>query len=93
LAYIEWFTPLRKFDDRVGMFKVQRSTHGSQRLKASIIPATYIARSCQLTPYFGRSMDHAWSSDTVLDVCQSFHVSSYLRHIDFVLLRYKCQVS
>ncbi|KAK0476283.1 hypothetical protein EDD18DRAFT_1385437 [Armillaria luteobubalina] len=93
LAYIEWFTPLHKLDNRVGMFKVQRSTHSGQRLRASIIPVTYISRSCQLSPYFGRSMDRTWSSNNVLDLCQSFHVNSYLRHIDFVLLRYKCHLS
>ncbi|KAK0485526.1 hypothetical protein EDD18DRAFT_1083189 [Armillaria luteobubalina] len=93
LAYIEWFTPLHKLDNCVGMFKVQRSTHGSQWLRASIIPVTYISQSCQLSPYFGHSMDCTWSSNNVLDLCQSFHVNSYLRHIDFVLLRYKCHPS
>lgn len=69
LAYIEWFTPLHSLDDRVRMFKVQHSTHGSQQLNASIIPVTYLSWSCQLTSYFGCSMDHTWTSDNVLNVC------------------------
>ncbi|PBK83046.1 hypothetical protein ARMGADRAFT_1048524 [Armillaria gallica] len=73
-----WFTPLHSLDDHVRMFKVHCSTHGGQRLKASIIPVTYFSQSCQLTPYFGCSMDCTWTSDNVLDVCQSFHVNSYL---------------
>ncbi|KAK0481057.1 hypothetical protein EDD18DRAFT_1312245 [Armillaria luteobubalina] len=78
LAYIEWFTLLHKLDDHVGMFKVQCSTHSGQWLRASIIPVTYISWSCQLSPYFGHSMDRTWSSNNVLGLCQSFHVNSYL---------------
>ncbi|KAK0484111.1 hypothetical protein EDD18DRAFT_1430165 [Armillaria luteobubalina] len=91
LAYIEWFTPLRKLDDHTGMFKVSRST-ANQQQKSSIIPITYISCSCHLTPYLGRKMDPTWTSENVLDRSKTFFVNSYLRYIDFVLLRHECKI-
>ncbi|KAK0440879.1 uncharacterized protein EV420DRAFT_1279061 [Desarmillaria tabescens] len=85
LAYVEWFTPLRKLNDHTGMFKVSRST-ANQQQKSSIIPITYILWSCHLTPCSGRKMDPTWTSENVLDRSKTFFVNSYLRHIDFVLL-------
>ncbi|KAK0493099.1 hypothetical protein EDD18DRAFT_1310710 [Armillaria luteobubalina] len=91
LAYVEWFTPLRKLNDHTGMFKVSRST-ANQQQKSSIIPITYISRSCHLTPYSGRKMDPTWTSENVLDRSKTFFVNSYLRYIDFVLLRHECKI-
>ncbi|KAK0490115.1 hypothetical protein EDD18DRAFT_1311102 [Armillaria luteobubalina] len=91
LAYIEWFTPLRKLDNHTGMFKVSRST-ANQQQKSSIIPITYISCSCHLTPYSGWKMDPTWTSENVLDRSKTFFINSYLRYIDFVLLRHECKI-
>ncbi|KAH9913802.1 uncharacterized protein BXZ73DRAFT_55309 [Epithele typhae] len=87
LAYVEWFTPFREPDPITGMFRVSVSTH-HRRHRSSIIPITSIVRSCHLIPVWGRSVDPTWTTDNVLDKCQKFYVNPYLRHHDFILLRY-----
>ncbi|KAK0445549.1 hypothetical protein EV421DRAFT_1902490 [Armillaria borealis] len=89
LAYVEWFTPLRKVDELTRMFKVQFSLRGG-RPNASIIPVTYISRSCHLSPCYGRHINPQYTSNNILESCSSFFLNPYLRHIDFVLLRDKC---
>ncbi|KAH7877102.1 uncharacterized protein C8R40DRAFT_1159941 [Lentinula edodes] len=88
LAYVEWFTPLRKLDKVTQMYRVERSMRGKIR-NSSIIPITYIARSCHLVPFYSKHADPSWSSEKVLDQCQHFYLNPYLRPIDFVLLRPK----
>ncbi|KAJ4463313.1 hypothetical protein C8J55DRAFT_494445 [Lentinula edodes] len=88
LAYVEWFTPLRKLDKVTQMYRVERSMRGKIH-NSSIIPITYIACSCHLVPFYGKHADPSWSSEKVLDQCQHFYLNPYLRPIDFVLLRPK----
>ncbi|KAJ3766514.1 hypothetical protein FB446DRAFT_767396 [Lentinula raphanica] len=87
LAYVEWFTPLRKLDKDSQMYKIERSERNRPN-SASIIPVTYFFRSCHLIPYSGKNTDPAWSSETALESCISFQLNPYLRLIDFVLLRH-----
>ncbi|TBU37509.1 hypothetical protein BD309DRAFT_905077 [Dichomitus squalens] len=87
VAYVEWFTPLRQRDPSTGMFKVNVSTRNHRR-RTSIIPITQIVRSCHLIPMWGKHVDTTWTSRNVLDKCKKFYVNSYLRHHDFVFLRY-----
>ncbi|KAJ7061779.1 hypothetical protein C8F01DRAFT_1286849 [Mycena amicta] len=86
LAYIEWFTPLTRRDDVLGMFKVSAASHNQHR-RASIIPVTLINRSCHLIPQLARKITSDLTSETVLDRAKAFYLNPYLRHIDFVLLR------
>ncbi|KAK0492660.1 hypothetical protein EDD18DRAFT_1310785 [Armillaria luteobubalina] len=74
------------------MFWVERSLRNHHR-NASIIPITYISHSCHLIPYSGHIMDPTWTSESAIEKCKSFHLNTYLRHIDFVLLRLKCRIS
>ncbi|KAH9942200.1 uncharacterized protein BXZ73DRAFT_87866 [Epithele typhae] len=88
LAYVEWFTPFRAEPDPVnGMFQVSVSKNHHRR-RSSIIPVTSIVRSCHLIPVWGREVDRTWTTDNVLDRCKKFFLNPYLRHHDFVLLRY-----
>ncbi|KAJ3911791.1 hypothetical protein F5877DRAFT_93729 [Lentinula edodes] len=75
LAYVEWFTPLRKLDKVTRMYRVERSIRGQN--------------SCHLVPFYGKHADPTWSSEKVLDQCEHFYLNPYLRPIDFVLLRPK----
>ncbi|KAJ8075193.1 hypothetical protein PM082_019521 [Marasmius tenuissimus] len=86
LVYIHWFTPLRKIDEDTQMFRIERSSKNKVR-SSSIIPITQVARSCHLIPYSGKQHERTWTSESVLDQCHSFHLNSYLRLSDFVLLR------
>ncbi len=92
LVYVEWFTPLRHVDEHTQMFRVERSMQNHLR-NASIIPITYISRSCHLIPYSGHIMDPTWTSKSAIEKCKSFHLNMYLRHIHFVLLCLKCKIS
>ncbi|KAJ7053548.1 hypothetical protein C8F01DRAFT_996513 [Mycena amicta] len=86
LAYIEWFTPLTRRDDVLGMFKLSPASQNQHR-RASIIPATLINRSCHLIPRFPRQITSDFDSETALDRAKNLYLNPYLRHIDFVLLR------
>ncbi|KAJ3823454.1 hypothetical protein F5880DRAFT_1482181 [Lentinula raphanica] len=88
LAYVEWFTPLRKLDTDSQMFRIERSERNHHN-SASIIPVTHFFRSCHLIPYSGKETDQSWTSETSLDNCTSFQLNPYLRLIDFVLLRHR----
>lgn len=90
LAYVSWFTAFQTLPvDGIGMYKIARSTRAHQR-RASIIPVTDIVRSCHLIPGFGsaRAQDLGWTTDTVLKEAPYFYLNPYLRHHDFLLLRY-----
>ncbi|KAJ3817968.1 hypothetical protein F5880DRAFT_1492123 [Lentinula raphanica] len=88
LAYVEWFTPLRKLDKDTQMYRIECSERNHLN-SASIIPVTYFFRSCHLIPYSGKTTDQAWTSETALENCTSFQLNLYLRLIDFVLLRHR----
>jgi len=44
--------------------------------------------SVHLIPKFGWVMDVTWSADNILEVCKTFFVNPYVRHLNFLLLRY-----
>ncbi|KAJ7196887.1 hypothetical protein B0H12DRAFT_1038122 [Mycena haematopus] len=91
LAYIDWFKPLQQPVPGLGMHLVSLSSR-MHRQKSSIIPVSEITRSCHLIPVFGKSLNRAWTSDTVLDLCPRFYLNPYLRHHDFYLFRYQVAV-
>ncbi|KAL0952541.1 hypothetical protein HGRIS_006800 [Hohenbuehelia grisea] len=86
LAYVEWFTPLRRFDKDVGMFAVQRSTRNHQR-NAAIVRVEQLVRNCHLIPKFGQAVPSLWSTDTVLEQCGSFFVNPYFDVDTFTYFR------
>ncbi|KAJ7055382.1 hypothetical protein C8F01DRAFT_1321222, partial [Mycena amicta] len=88
LAYIDWYKPLSRFNDDLGMYEISPSTRMNQP-HSEVIPISRIVRSCHLIPVFGcRAIDPTWVSEYVLDQCKSFYLNPYLRHHDFYLLRY-----
>jgi len=87
MAYVEWFTPLRNPVPELGMYQISRSTR-NQRRRASIIPVSQIERLVHLIPKFGREINRTWSADDVLELCKTFYINPYVRHLDFLLFRY-----
>ena len=88
LAYVHWYKPFHNLPHPdMLMFETSPSSHNHRR-RASVIPVTWIARSCHLSPNFGRQIPEAWSSSSVLDDARTFFLNPYLRHHDFYLLRY-----
>ncbi|KAE9388346.1 hypothetical protein BT96DRAFT_1074145, partial [Gymnopus androsaceus JB14] len=88
LAYVDWFTPLRKVDKDTLMYRVEHSERNHIRV-SSIIPVTYISRSCHLVPFSGKCTNRSWTSESILDKCKSFLLNPYLRPVDFVHLRHR----
>ena len=81
LAYIEWFSKFTAPGDGHGMFKLNRSLEGGERM-ASIVPLSAIRRSVHLFPKFGSVVPEGWSSDNVLEKCTSFYLNPFTdRHM------------
>ncbi len=88
LAFVEWFTPFHVIDDATGMYVVSPSTRQHQR-NTSVIPISDIIRTCHLLPNWGKRISRRVVVGDMLDnVTMKFFVNPYLRHHDFVMLRY-----
>ncbi|KAG1843444.1 hypothetical protein F4604DRAFT_1884612 [Suillus subluteus] len=86
-AYIEWFEPFTSAPDRHhGLYKLSRSLRGGEKV-ASIVPLANIVRSVHLMPNFGAVVPREWTSDTVLDNCNTFWLNSYIDRYTFFLFK------
>ncbi|KAG1865424.1 hypothetical protein F4604DRAFT_1586067 [Suillus subluteus] len=86
-AYIEWFEPFTSAPDQHhGLYKLLRSLRGGEKV-ASIVPLANIVRSVHLMPNFGAVVPREWTSDTVLDNCNTFWLNSYIDRYTFSLFK------
>ena len=70
LAYVTWYSVFKGLPDKTtGMYRVDPSR------SSSIIPLSSIRQTCMLTPS-KHIWEESWTSDTVLDECQSFFVNN-----------------
>ncbi|KAG1763412.1 hypothetical protein EDD22DRAFT_979391 [Suillus occidentalis] len=87
LAYIEWFRPFSSTPDpRHGMYKITCLVHSGERV-ASIIPVSNIVRSIHLIPKFRPVAPCHWTSNNVLEECDTFFVNCYIDRHSFVTLQ------
>lgn len=77
LAYVEWYTPLRRKDPGTNLYLVSRSTRNGKP-NASIISIDRIRRAAHLVPKYGRKISRALTKDNALDVATEFRVNSYI---------------
>ncbi|KAG1723657.1 uncharacterized protein EDB91DRAFT_1063288, partial [Suillus paluster] len=71
-AYIKWFAPFPLAPDQQHrLYKLLRSLHGGEKI-ASIVPLANIVHSVHLILNFGAIVPRGWTSDTVLDNCNTF---------------------
>ncbi|KAG2002211.1 hypothetical protein CC2G_004422 [Coprinopsis cinerea AmutBmut pab1-1] len=77
LAYVEWYTPIPAAPDpNTLLYKISTMEEEGGHI-CSIIPLSDIRRSVHLYPKFGPSAPVEWTSSTVLDLCKTFHISSF----------------
>lgn len=76
LAYVTWFTRFKPFPDNdTGMYRIEPAKDSKAQAQGMVIPLTDIRQSCMLTP--GRTTwDPTWTSNNVLDTCDSFLVNN-----------------
>ncbi|KAF5331495.1 hypothetical protein D9758_018262 [Tetrapyrgos nigripes] len=83
LAYVEWYTKFSaRGDPYSGLHKVKRQISGNSP-SASIIPLEKIRRSIHLFPKWGGVVPGEWSSETVLDDCDTFWVNIFKDNISY----------
>ena len=76
LAYIEWFSPFQTLPEpHHGLFKLTRNPRPEHRSSA-VIEVSSIRQSVQLFPCFSGPWRVAWTSDNVLEKCDTFFVNS-----------------
>jgi hypothetical protein len=77
LAYIQWYSPLTDLDPNLGMFKIRPQKDSDANWICSVIPVGNIQRSVHLLPRFGPVAPTEWTSDSVLDRCDTFFVNDF----------------
>jgi hypothetical protein len=83
LAYVEWFSPLDTQDQNHGMFKISSLKDSDDGMRiCSVIPLSDIQRSVHLIPQFGQVAPPDWTSNNVLDQCNTFYLNDFTdRHL------------
>ncbi|KAH9838221.1 uncharacterized protein C8Q71DRAFT_704950, partial [Rhodofomes roseus] len=78
LVYLEWFSRFKPQPEANHLFyRVQRShTHDGFRV-AAIVPLQSLQRSVHLIPKFGAEKPPEWTSENVLDLCDTFYANSF----------------
>ena len=77
LTYIEWFTPFpHSVQPDTMLYKLSRAKRGDEEV-VSIVPVNSIRQSVHLFPHFGRTVPHNWTTNTVLDNCDTFYLNPF----------------
>ncbi|KAG2095162.1 hypothetical protein BD769DRAFT_1370063, partial [Suillus cothurnatus] len=69
-----------------GLYKLLRAFHGGEKL-ASIVLLANIVHSVHLIPNFGAVVPQEWTSDTVLNNCDTFWLHSYIDRYTFCIFK------
>ena len=78
LAYIKWFSPFRaQSEPHHGFYKIMRDPQPGHR-RSAVIEVSAICQSVHLFPCFSGSWRTDWTSDNVLEKCDTFFVNSLL---------------
>ncbi|KAG6849114.1 hypothetical protein H0H93_011213, partial [Arthromyces matolae] len=82
LAYIEWFSVFRAPERHHGLHKISPLKDPDGNGICSIVPLSTIRRSVHLYPKFGPVAPPEWTSNNVLDLCDTFFVNIFTdRHL------------
>jgi hypothetical protein len=88
LAYVEWYSPLDSRDPNHRMFKIFPLKDSEGTRICSVIPLTDVQRSVHLIPRFGPVAPVTWTSNNVLDECNTFFLNDFTdRHLFQQIMR------
>ncbi|KAH9949208.1 hypothetical protein B0H21DRAFT_688850 [Amylocystis lapponica] len=80
LAYIELYTPFTtEPEPHSRLYKISRSYSNMTR-KAIVLPLKQVFRSCHLIPVCGSRIDRSWTSDNVLEECDTMYLNPFSDH-------------
>ena len=83
LVYLHWFTPIRVWDNTVGMYRLGRLTR-NHRPHAAVVSIERIIQTCHLLPRFGSApIPRSWLTDRVLDKANDFYLNRYINLYTF----------
>jgi len=83
LAYVHWFTPIRVWDNEVGMYRMGRSTR-NHKPHAAVVSVNHILHTCHLMPRFGSGpVPRSWFKGRVLDLASDFYLNRYINFFLF----------
>ena len=87
-VYLEWFSRFKPRPEANHRFyRVMRSrTQVGDRI-AAIVPLESIERSVHLVPKFGAVKPPEWTSETVLNLCDTFFVNSFTDRHTYITIR------
>ncbi|KAJ8468795.1 hypothetical protein ONZ45_g17114 [Pleurotus djamor] len=83
LAFVDWFSPFTHVPERNhGLYKVRPIKDAEGSSVSEVIPIANIRRSVHLFPRFGPFAPPEWTSNNVLDLCDTFFVNTFTdRHM------------
>ncbi|KAJ3913612.1 hypothetical protein F5877DRAFT_93124 [Lentinula edodes] len=78
LAYVEWFSRFpSQPESYTGLYRLKKQSNRDGTPAASILPLETIKHSVHLYPKWGGTVPAAWTSENVLDKCQTFLLSPF----------------
>ncbi|KAH9829603.1 uncharacterized protein C8Q71DRAFT_718104 [Rhodofomes roseus] len=77
-VYLEWFSRFKPRPEPNHLFyRIQRSRTQDGERFAAIVPLESLHRSAHLIPKFGAAQPPEWTSNNVLELCETFYVNSF----------------
>ncbi|KAH9829113.1 uncharacterized protein C8Q71DRAFT_718714 [Rhodofomes roseus] len=77
-VYLEWFSRFKPRPEPNHLFyRIQRPRTQDGERFAAIVPLESLHRSAHLIPKFGAVQPPEWTSDNVLELCETFYVNSF----------------
>ena len=78
LAYVEWYTKFpRRPEADSQLYKVKKAVSRDGGPLVSVVPVSAFQRSLHLMPKWGGRVPLDWSSENVLDRCDTFLINRY----------------
>lgn len=79
VAYVDWFTRFTGQPNESKMYRIGKAYQtGTMKRDSAVVNITSIRRPCHLIPAFGGRIPNEWRSWNVLELADTFFVSSFI---------------